>query len=230
MKDKKKHSNFIALSLDELIAIDNTSWVCMHVYTVTNLCRQPFLLSVAKLNCSAIAENLYELLKNTVIESRGLDSMEIAKKLVCVGVDGASIMQGHKGSLCKKIKNDLAPYAIPIHCTAHRMNLAFEIVSNFGCVSKVESLIKEIYQYFCRSPKRVWEFQHFVAGLTDGRKLLKDNDTRWISLDGPTHRVMSEYLSLLGLIHSVQDRFPRLYSSLTNVKVLLTLVAILPIL
>ena len=75
--------------------------------------------------------------------------MEIAKNLVCVGADGASVMQGHKGGLYKKIKNDLVPYVIPIHCMAHRMNLAFGIVSDFGCVSKVESLIKEIYQYFC---------------------------------------------------------------------------------
>lgn len=34
MKEKIKDSNFIALSLDEFIAIDNTSWVCMDVYTI----------------------------------------------------------------------------------------------------------------------------------------------------------------------------------------------------
>ena len=62
-------------------------------------------------------------------------------------------MKGHKGGLCKKIKNDLAPYAILIHCMAHRMNLDFGIANDFGCVSKVESLVKDIYQYFCRSPK-----------------------------------------------------------------------------
>ena len=148
MNEKLTHSNFIALSLDEVTTIDNTSWVCMHFYTVNKPCCQPFLLSVAKLNCSATTKNLYELLKTTLIECKGLDNMEIAKNFVCVGVDGASVMQGHKGGLCKKIKNDLAPYAIPIHCMAHRMNLAFGIVSNFGFVSKVESLIKEIYQYF----------------------------------------------------------------------------------
>ena len=64
----------------------------MHVYTVNNLCRQPFILYVAKLNHSTTAENLYELLKTTLIESGGLDSMEISKKLVCVGADGASVM------------------------------------------------------------------------------------------------------------------------------------------
>ena len=92
MKEKIKDSNFIALSLDEVTTIDNTSWVCMHVYTVNNFFRQPFLLFVAKLNRSATTENLYELLKTTLIESGGLDSMEIAKKLVCVGSDDASVM------------------------------------------------------------------------------------------------------------------------------------------
>ena len=55
MKESIKNSNFIALSLDEVTAIDNTSWVCMHVYTINNHFHQPFLLSVAKLNRSAIA-------------------------------------------------------------------------------------------------------------------------------------------------------------------------------
>ena len=41
---------------------------------------------------------------------------------------------------------------------------------------------------------------------------------------------MSVYLSFLGLIHYVRDKFPWLYSSLTNVKILLTLAAILPML
>ena len=155
MKEKIKRSNFIALSLDEVTSIDNTFWVCMHVYTVNNLFCQSFLLSVAKLNCSVIIENLYDLLKSTLIDCGGMDNMEITKNLVYVGVEGALVMQGHKGSVCKNIKNDLAPYAIPLPCMAHQMNLAFGIVSNFGCVSKVDSLIKKIYHYFYRSPKRV---------------------------------------------------------------------------
>jgi hypothetical protein len=44
------------------------------------------------------------------------------------------------------------------------------------------------------------------------------------------HRVISEYPSLLGLFHSVQEKFAQLYSSLTNVKILLTLATILPML
>ena len=73
----------------------------MHVYTINNLFHQPFLPSIAKLNRSAIAENLYKLLKTTLIESRGLDSMEIAKKLVCV-------LEQMVLRLCKVIKAGFA--------------------------------------------------------------------------------------------------------------------------
>ena len=72
--------------------------------------------------------------------------MTIAKKLVCVGADGASVMQGHRGGLCTKIQSSCAPYVTPIHCMAHRMNLAFGVVSKHAPVQKIEVLIKEIYQ------------------------------------------------------------------------------------
>ena len=74
----------------------------MHFYTINNLFRQPFLLSIAKLNCSATAKNLYDLLKSTLIDYGCMDNMEITKRLVCVGADRALVMQGHKGGLCKR--------------------------------------------------------------------------------------------------------------------------------
>lgn len=52
---KIKESTFIALSLDEVMTIDNTLWVYMHVYIVQNNVCQPHLLSVAKLRDNATA-------------------------------------------------------------------------------------------------------------------------------------------------------------------------------
>lgn len=34
LREKVKESNHIALSLDEFIVVDNTCWMCMHVYIV----------------------------------------------------------------------------------------------------------------------------------------------------------------------------------------------------
>ena len=84
---------------------------------------------------------------------------------------------------------------------AHRMNLAFKIVSKFPLVSKVEELVRETHAYFCYSPKRFKEFWQFADSITDGKKLLKDVDTRWISLNGPTQRVFSDYQSLVWVMY-----------------------------
>ena len=34
VQERVKESKFISLSLDEVTAVDNTAWVCMHVYTI----------------------------------------------------------------------------------------------------------------------------------------------------------------------------------------------------
>jgi len=130
-----------------------------------------------------------------------MDDSMIAKKLVCVGADGASVMEGQRNGLCVRLQLSAAPYMLSIHCMAHRMNLAFKIVSKFPLVSNVEYLVREVHAYFCRSPKRFLEFQKFVEGITDGKKLLKDVDTRWISLKGPSQRLFDEYASLVGVMY-----------------------------
>ena len=100
---KIKESTFIALSLDEVTTIDNTSWVCIHVYTVQNNVRQPHLLYVTKLRDNATAETLFQLVKSNLIEYGAMDELTIVKKLVCVGADGASVMQGQRNGLCTKM-------------------------------------------------------------------------------------------------------------------------------
>ena len=58
---------------------------------------------------------------------------------------------------------------INIHCMAHRMNLAFKIVSKFPPVSKIEEIVHETHAYFCCSPKQFTKFQQFENGIIDGK-------------------------------------------------------------
>lgn len=162
-----------------------------------------------------------------------MDDSMIAKNLVCVGADGASVMQGQRNDLCVRLQLSVAPYMISIHCMAHRMNLAFKIVSKFPSVSNVEYLVRDVHAYFFRSPKQFLEFQKFVEGVTDGKKLLNDVDTRWISLKGPAQRLFDEYASLVGVMyehHSSVDKSKTLLFQLADIKTLLTLAGILPML
>jgi hypothetical protein len=166
-------------------------------------------------------------------ESGGMDPLMITKKLVCVGADGASVMQGKRNGLCVRLQLSASPYMLSIHCMAHRMNLAFKIVRKFPSVSKVEYLVREAYAYFSRSPKQFSEFKKFVDGLTNGNKLLKDVDTRWISLNGPAQRLFSEYQSLVGVMYEHRfsvDKSQDILFRLTDIETLLTLVGILPML
>ena len=90
------------------------------------------------------------------------------------------------------------------------MSLAFKIVSNFSLVSKVEYLVHEVHAYFRRSPKRFLEFRIFSDCVTNGKKLLKDVDTRWISLKGPAERLFNEYASLVGVMYEHRSSVEKL--------------------
>ena len=74
-----------------------------------------------------------------------MDHSMIAKKLVCVGADGASIMKGQRNGLCARLQLLASSYILSIHCMDHGMNLAFKIVNIFSLVSKVEYLVREVH-------------------------------------------------------------------------------------
>lgn len=79
-------------------------------------------------------ENILKLVKSSLIKHGGIDDTTIVQKLVCVGVDGALRMQGHKNGLVTKLKDFyyfFASYIVGIHYMAHRINLAFRIVKNY---------------------------------------------------------------------------------------------------
>jgi hypothetical protein len=205
----------------------------MSIYMVNDHIRHSYLLGVHKMMENSTTENIYELVNNSLKESGGMDPLMIAKKLVCVGADGASVMQGQRNGLCVRLQLSASPYMLSIHCMAHRMNLAFKIVSKFPLVSKVEDLVREAYAYFSRIPKQFSEFKKFADGVTNGNKLLNDVDTRWISLNGPAQRLFSEYQSLVGVMYEHRfgvDKAQDLVFRLTDIETLLTLVGILPML
>ena len=94
MKEKIANATFLSLSLDEVTAIDNTSWICMSIYMVNDHIRHSYLLGIHKMTKSSTAENIYELVIDSLKEIGGMDHSMIAEKLVSVGADGASVMQG----------------------------------------------------------------------------------------------------------------------------------------
>lgn len=114
-----------------------------------------------------------------------------------------------------------------------KLNLAYKIVSSFDSVTQVEDLVWEVHSYFVHSPQRVSEYQQVPKKIIDGKKLLKDIDTRWISLFRPIERVFKKYKSLTGYMYmntKVIDRAKDVLYRLQDFETLFTLCGILSIL
>ena len=128
--------------------------------------RHSYLLGIQKMKKSSTAANIYELVVKTLKEIGGMDDLMITKRLVCVGADGSSIMKGQRNGICVKLQLLASFFMISIHFMAHRINLAFKIVSKFPLVSKVKELVRENHEYFFHSTKRFTESQQFAVGIT----------------------------------------------------------------
>ena len=67
----------------------------MRIYMVNGHIRHSYLFRITNVRETTTVGNIYELVLNSLKES-GMDHLMIAKKLVCVGADGASVMQGQR--------------------------------------------------------------------------------------------------------------------------------------
>lgn len=179
-------ARYLAVTVDEVTAVDNSSYLSVHAYIVQDWVRVPLLVSLQRVECTPNAENLTSLIMEAVANGGGLDSEMIAKKLLSFGADGASALQGQRSGVTMQIKEKHAPFVMGVHCVAHRCNLAFKALSSLGIFGDIEKLLGVTHAYFCKSPKRFAEFKH-LAELTEtkGLKMLRNVQTRWVSLIEP---------------------------------------------
>lgn len=68
----------------------------------------------------------------------------------------------------------------------------------FSLISRLEELFGFIYSYFYRSNRRHAKLQRLVDLMeTKGNKMVRNVETRWISMRSPAARILSEYRTLL---------------------------------
>ena len=97
------------------------------------------------------AEAILSLL-NTYLH---LDEDTVAKKIVGLGCDGASVNTGKKGGVAEKLRTQLNPTIIDIHCMAHRLELAYkDALKNVALYRKLDDLLTLLYGFYHKSPKQ----------------------------------------------------------------------------
>jgi len=93
-----------------------------------------------------------------------------------------------------QIKEKHGLFMVGFHCVAHHNNLDFKALLELGIFRAIEKLLSMTYAYFCKSLKRFEEFKQ-LAVLTETKelKILKNMQTRWVSLIKPLRRLFLEY-------------------------------------
>jgi hypothetical protein len=83
-------AKFVALTCDEVITLDNHSWIYVHGYYVQDWCCIPILLVVDHVVEGSNAQDLTKVITDILVSINGLTKAEVPKKLLCFGVDGVS--------------------------------------------------------------------------------------------------------------------------------------------
>ena len=98
------------------------------------------------------ADHVYAAVDEAVQEYSDMSSKEWKAKLVGFASDGASVMMGCKNGVATKLKSD-RPKLVTVHCTAHRLELAFkDMTSQVEYYNKLSKLLSDLYDFYYRSP------------------------------------------------------------------------------
>ncbi|KAG2423744.1 hypothetical protein HYH02_015284 [Chlamydomonas schloesseri] len=230
-----RRARFISVSLDEATACDNTAWLSVHVYVLEDFERKVIFLNLEKVVGDADALGLKLLLLDALKFVGGLEEEDLARKLVNISTDGASVMRGQHSGLAVRMA-EVAPFLLSLHCFAHRTDLAVGVLDNFRSVQSADALVHGVYNYFARSTARMRVMADLAKALRRRfRKMLKDVETRWISMSKPLDRTLSEHDLLLDFFweefQAGGDGAPTadgIYRALTDAETYMALCGLVP--
>jgi len=153
--------------------------------------------------CDLSAEGLSSKLK-TDMQQLGLD---YKSKLIGQGYDGASVMSGSNAGVAALLKHD-APFALYVHCHAHRLNLALvDCMKAVPQAAEFFVLLEHLYVFVSGSfvHARWIEMQRQLYPTEQPRELQRLSDTRWSCRYVACKAVHDRLLALLQLLTEIES-------------------------
>ena len=207
MQDLLARVDFFSLTVDASVATDNTDYLnvearlwCDGELHLLFMCLQPL-----GQDCSAAAQE--KMLLDT-LASEDFAHMKVEewkRKLVAIAADGCSTMQGQHGGLLTRMQKR-CPHMLKINCSAHRVNLAVEILDELPFFKRISDAVRAVASYFNRSPKRCARLMELQERL--GLPMLKPitvNDTRWMPIYAAMLNLMRIYPAALRVLRESRD-------------------------
>lgn len=187
-------SEHYSLIIDESTDISITKFlgVIIKYYSVeTKRIDVAFLKLITLENCDAngIVEGIKHVLKEYKLS---------INKMKGLGTDNASVMVGVNNGVHKKL-SDINPHIILITCVCHSLQLCASHATEEHLPPKIEFLVSETYNWFCRSYTRQSAYNVLYQLINDGHnphKLVQTAKTRWMSIFSAIDRVIQQWLEL----------------------------------
>ncbi|XP_077864064.1 zinc finger protein 862-like [Saccoglossus kowalevskii] len=123
--------------------------------------------------------------------------------MFAAGTDGASV--GKHAGVTTKLKTNINPYMISVHCIAHRLALASaQAAHKVKRIDKFEIRMNQIFNYFDYSTKHMSKIKQIyqVGGNAMHRNFVRPCDTRWLSVRGAFEAVL---INLKAMFYCMQS-------------------------
>lgn len=145
-----------------------------------------FFETTTDLNAAAFTEVIIKSM-----DKYGLD----AKRIISQCYDGASVMNGYKSGVAKRLQDYLRKIIPYVHCFNHRLHLVIvHTVSQVDAVRLFFEHIKLIYTLF-KKPK--------IRKLYEGKSVARLLDTRWTGHLKATKSVIENYSPIVATLKEV---------------------------
>jgi len=131
---------YVSISTDEVIAMDNMSWVEVHIYVVESWKRILYLLHLSCIANCGTTDHLTDVIMHSLLGEGSLTREQIVGKVVSFGANGVSTFQGPKTGVSTLIREKWAPFCLKASCTSHCLNLVVETLLHYPMVSHLEAL------------------------------------------------------------------------------------------
>ena len=127
----------------------------------------------------AHAEGVFEAIDRAMRSFAGEDWIS---KLIGAGCDGASVNLGANNSVATRLMGEQRNYVVPVHCVAHRLELAVLAgIRDNNNLTTINDIFKKIYKHYHYSPKALRELR--AIGETMEERVIKPTrlqGTRWL--------------------------------------------------
>jgi hypothetical protein len=211
VQDMRKIMNdapFVALALDTSEAVGHVDYMDIEARAFYGGQLHMFFICLEEVGVDPSAAGYFNTVMRGLEKVLGWGETELEEKLVATATDGASVMQGSKSGLVKRLR-DIAPYNIGVQCTAHQVNLAADVLDDIPAFHRIKCVVQNIRNYFSASPKRTAALKLAQKDLDCPELLpIKVQEVRWMTIQPALERLVKIMPALLNKLKEDEAKEP----------------------